>query len=79
MKPPIIYTLLGCTVEIAPGGRTAKASRPGGESRSFTSVPNGASAQVQAHYWVHGREDKLPKAAEPVKAKTDVGESKGKK
>lgn len=54
MKPPIIYTLLGCTIEIAPGGQSAKASKPGGESREFKGIPGGASAQVQAQRWVHG-------------------------
>lgn len=61
MKPPIIYTLLGCTITVAPGGRTASASKPGGENMNFASLPNGASAQVQAQWWVHGK--KLPEAA----------------
>jgi hypothetical protein len=53
MKPPRIYTLLGCTIEVQPGQQHAKASRPGGEVREFTSIAGGASAEVQAQRWVH--------------------------
>lgn len=53
MKPPRIYTLLGCTIEVQPGQQTAKASQPGGEVREFRSIADGASAEVQAQRWVH--------------------------
>lgn len=64
-KPPRIFTLLGCTIEVAPGGQSARASRV--EIRDGGKVVRSAAAaefrvirqlgaptpEVQAIRWVH--------------------------
>jgi hypothetical protein len=70
MKPNRKYTILGCTVEVTPGGRTAWAHKPGGETREFTSVPGGASADVQAQRWIHKADVEVPQVI-PAEAATD--------
>lgn len=65
MKPNRKYTLLGHTVEVTPGGGTAWAARPGGERREFHSIPGGATAEVQSHWWIHG-------IHQPAESKTQV-------
>lgn len=55
-----IYTFNGCTIEIPKGGRTATVKRPGEGARKFESLPNGPTAEVQAHRWIMGIEQPAP-------------------
>ena len=69
MKRPNIYTLRRCTIEVAPGGQTAKASRPlvkSGDTvtqeaaeRTFRVIaePGAPSPEIQAQRWAIGEPD----------------------
>jgi hypothetical protein len=76
MKRNNVYTFQGCTIEVAPGGQWAKATRhPDGrppESREFRvlGVPDAPSPQVQAQRWVMGiLEEPKPVVAKPKGSK----------
>lgn len=77
-KPPRIFTLLGCTVEVAPGGQSAKASRvelrdKGVLLRSAASAEfkvihelDAPSPEVQAIRWVHSLPQIIDAVVKPI-------------
>ena len=63
-----IYTLNRCTIEVAKGGRSAKATRhETGEEREFVVIaePDAPTPQVQAERWAKGKPI-WPEAEEPT-------------
>lgn len=72
-----IYTLRGCTIDVAKGGQHARVTRPqiiqgetviqSAAAAEFTSLPAGPTAETQAQRWAMG----LPRVIEDTSESPD--------